>query len=293
MIGITALVVTVFISLSTFLVVGHQTRRLTAMTAENLQLTSRVIIESLEEDMLQGQSGAVQKTITNISRSPEIIGLRIVSPDGYVLRSNNPAEIGYKSKDFTYGAALTSEPVIKDNTIILHTPIMNKPQCYGCHGRQAKKNGIVEIKSDFSGTRQDIAAMRRFLVVMNVLTVLVVALLLSLLFAKNIIKPIKALIHTMRKVEDGDFDAQVEIGAQGEFGVLADSFNRMIGQVKDLYEKNLKKREKDKQGQDRAGAQARPRRIEQPARVQGEGSGDREQGHPEPHAGAEDKEHGA
>ncbi|MDA8090335.1 MAG: HD domain-containing protein [Nitrospiraceae bacterium] len=246
MIGIIALVIIASIGLSTVIILNYQSSRLTEMNSENLRLMSKVIIKSMEDDMLRGYAGTeLQRTIANISKNSEIKSLRIVSPDGYVLNSNNPAEIGYKSKDFIYTGALSErEPVVRGNAMILHTPIMNKPRCYICHSKQIKVNGVVEIKSDFSGTREEIASMRRFLVLLNLATVLAISLILSLLFAKNIVKPIKALVDTMRKVEGGDFDARVEINAQGEFGALADSFNRMIGQVKDLYEKNLKKERK-------------------------------------------------
>ena len=245
MIGIIALVITASVGLSTAIVLNYQSNRLTEMNAENLRLMSKVIIQGMEDDMLRGFAGTeLQRTITNIGKNSEIMSLRIVSPDGYVLNSNIPSEIGYKSKDFVYVRALAGEPVVRGGAMVLHTPIMNKPACYSCHSKQIKVNGVVEIKSDFSGTRDEIFSLRRFLILLNLATVLVVSLVLSLLFAKNIIKPIKALVDTMRKVEGGDLDARVETGATGEFGALADSFNRMIGQVKDLYEKNLKKERK-------------------------------------------------
>jgi HD-GYP domain-containing protein (c-di-GMP phosphodiesterase class II) len=120
-------------------------------------------------------------------------------------------------------------------------PIHNKPLCYGCHSKQIKINGIVEIKYDFSRKNSDILATKRFLILSNVLTVLAVAFLLSALFSRHIMKPMKLLLATIKKVESGNLDARIDIKGSDEFALLGDSFNHMIDEIKRLYEKNIRK----------------------------------------------------
>jgi len=52
--------------------------------------------------------------------------------------------------------------------------------------------------------------------------------------SRNITKPLDSLIAATRKVDKGDLDVHVQVDTKDELGVLADSFNDM---VKDLKEK--------------------------------------------------------
>ncbi|MDA8168792.1 MAG: HD domain-containing protein [Nitrospiraceae bacterium] len=242
LIGIIVLVILLSVGLSTAVVLNFQSKRLIQDEFTDMELMGNIIIRSTESAMSQGKTDEVQKILENIGKDPEIIALRIVSPDGYILNSKDSSEIGYKSKDFAYSSSKDSQrPFIKDNSITHFAPLYNKPQCYSCHSQNIKINGIVELKYDSSRTMADIMLMKRFLVLSNILTVLVVAILLSTLFTRHIMAPLKTLLATIKKVENGDMDARVELQTGDELGTIAESFNRMIDEVKKLYEKNLKK----------------------------------------------------
>jgi adenylate cyclase len=65
-------------------------------------------------------------------------------------------------------------------------------------------------------------------------TGLVFSLLVAFFVSRNITKPLDSLIAATRKVDKGDLDVHVQVDTKDELGVLADSFNDM---VKDLKEK--------------------------------------------------------
>ncbi len=243
-IGVIALVIMATVGFSTALVLNFQSNVLIKNNLVSLKLMSRVIIRSIEQDMVRGELGGIQKTLENMGKNPEIVNLRIVSPDGYILSSKNPSEVGYKSQDFVTSGEGAGRPAVVDNSMLLYSPIYNEPRCYGCHSSSAKVNGLVEIKSDFTRTKENILAMRRFLVLANIVTVIIVSLLLSLLVSKNFAGPVKNLLDAMKKVEDGDMEARAEFGGDGEFAALAESFNRVVERIKELHEKNLNKERK-------------------------------------------------
>ncbi len=62
----------------------------------------------------------------------------------------------------------------------------------------------------------------------------VVFMLLSLLFTKNITKPVKDLRKSMARVEGGDFTIDENMKFEGELGELAISYNQMIKKINDL-----------------------------------------------------------
>ena len=65
-------------------------------------------------------------------------------------------------------------------------------------------------------------------------TGLVFSLLVAFFVSRNITKPLDSLIAATRRVDKGDLDVHVQVDTKDELGVLADSFNDM---VKDLKEK--------------------------------------------------------
>jgi class 3 adenylate cyclase len=64
-------------------------------------------------------------------------------------------------------------------------------------------------------------------------SLLLFAVLLSILFAGTVTKPLKALIAGTRAIEKGDLDYQIPVQSKDELGELAESFNEMTGQLRE------------------------------------------------------------
>ena len=68
----------------------------------------------------------------------------------------------------------------------------------------------------------------------------VIALLISNLIARNITLPIQRLRDSMAKVQEGDFEtADVEVVSENEIGSLTTSFNVMTHRIQELMEQNI------------------------------------------------------
>jgi adenylate cyclase len=63
--------------------------------------------------------------------------------------------------------------------------------------------------------------------------VVVAVLFIGLLLAGRITAPIRILVEACRRVAEGDFAQQVHVGAQDETGILADTFNDMVGGLRE------------------------------------------------------------
>ncbi|MCM2351138.1 MAG: ATP-binding protein [Bacteriovoracaceae bacterium] len=73
------------------------------------------------------------------------------------------------------------------------------------------------------------------------LVLLGISLIIGLIFSSRLTGPLKALMEGAEYVAQGDFSHQVEVKSKDELFVLADRFNYMSGQIKDLLE-NLEKK---------------------------------------------------
>ncbi|MDD9268165.1 sensor histidine kinase [Paenibacillus sp. GCM10023248] len=64
----------------------------------------------------------------------------------------------------------------------------------------------------------------------------VVAVGLAFMVAKQMHKPVRTLLWSMRRAREGDFDIQIENERSDEFGMLYHSFNTMVTRIKDLID---------------------------------------------------------
>src|SRR5512140_690621 len=63
------------------------------------------IIERTTESAMKGnKTQEIQEILQNIGGNPEILTLRILSPEGRILRSHHPSEIGKTAADFPAAA---------------------------------------------------------------------------------------------------------------------------------------------------------------------------------------------
>jgi HD-GYP domain-containing protein (c-di-GMP phosphodiesterase class II) len=94
---------------------------------------------------------------------------------------------------------------------------------------------------DISRTKADMLAVKRFLVLSNILTVLIVAALLGFMFTRFVTTPLNKFMGTIKAVEDGDLDARVKVTSGDELGSIQMAFNKMLEEIKNLYDKNIRK----------------------------------------------------
>ncbi|RLQ90184.1 sensor histidine kinase [Planomicrobium sp. Y74] len=72
---------------------------------------------------------------------------------------------------------------------------------------------------------------------------------ISILLAWNVSRPLNQLTNVMKKVEQGDFDVDLPAGSTDEVGILANNFNSMVLEIKDLIRKNYQIELKQKEAE--------------------------------------------
>lgn len=76
-----------------------------------------------------------------------------------------------------------------------------------------------------------------------------ISTVISILLAWNVSKPLNHLTHVMKKVEKGNFDVELPAGATDEVGMLANNFNSMLTEIKDLIRENYQIELKQKEAE--------------------------------------------
>lgn len=237
-----AVVLLLTIGTSAAVVLRVQTKMMIDSKLKDVEVLSDLIERSITDAMESGRTSHVQKILENIGKNQEITTLRILSTSGGIMKSKSPDEIGLKSKEYTLsGNGHQKKPVLNDESITYFKTISNKPECYGCHSKEVKVAGIIQIKYDMSRSKNDIMSIKRFLVFSNILSVLTVAIILSIMFSKLILKPLRNVLSAMKEFEAGNWEAKAHATGNDELGVISQAFNKMTDEVRGLHEKSLRK----------------------------------------------------
>ncbi|WML44421.1 methyl-accepting chemotaxis protein [Neobacillus sp. PS3-40] len=92
--------------------------------------------------------------------------------------------------------------------------------------------GLVN-KSEFESKGEKILVP----ILITLLLVIAFSILVSFIVTRLITKPIHALQKTMKSVEDGDLSVSLEVKQNNEIGLLSNSFNAMVGQLREIIAK--------------------------------------------------------
>lgn len=243
---IISVVLLLAVGASTIFFISSQQQRLVENKVTDVEVLGGIIISAINDAMSMGQTALVQQTLENMHENPEILSLRILSPEGLILKSMLPEEVGRDAESFALlrDGTLRKTSFIDGDTLSYFLPIRNNIECHGCHAETTSINGIVEVTADISRSRADILAARRELVLSGTATVTIVGFILALALNRMVLAPVTSLKRTMKAIEEGDLEARMEVSTMDDMGRLARSFNRMLDEVSSLQQKSLEK-EKD------------------------------------------------
>jgi len=243
-ITVIALTIIFTVGLTATIVLNIQNRKMVDAKLDDTIFLGDIIERSIDNDMKKGNTKDVQRTIESVGKNKEVMSLRILSPDGTILKSKNTAELGAKSEDLnksSFNGSSQKPAIINKTTINYFKAVRNREECFGCHSSNEKVIGIIQIQLDISRSLLTMLSVKRLFVFSNILIVLLVSVILSFLFSHLVMKPLKNLLSTIHDVESGNWNATVKIVSNDELGVIGTSFNKMIEQINKLYKKDISK----------------------------------------------------
>jgi len=245
--------------LLTFLYIRTQRNIIQTMSRQKSELLGSMIERSIFAAMKEGSPEKVQSTLQDIVLSNDIKNIRIINPQGKILRSSEKDEIGNSVEDYTLNNINNFLSKRNQSSVIFIRPkstiqgfriIENRSECFSCHSPSEKINGILEVNIDYAPAtsllkKNQIRGILIALVSLTILTVVIIRL-----FEKLINHPISQLKDKMKKVQEGDLDIRISSLKKDEIGSLSESFNIMVKKLKEanhkieeLFHKQMEKAE--------------------------------------------------
>jgi len=225
--------IVIFLSVATYVNFRHQKQLVHQITDGNIQILTETVKSSISEAMRTGRSDEVRAILTRLNNSSHLTSIRILDPEGNILNSANPAEIGSSVPKEDMSVIKRGDSTILDNlqTFTSISLIRNAPACHGCHNATTEVLGILQVNVSISYMKSIMNSMRNNEVLSTLAIIFMIILTMSIFLFLYVDKPIKALIASMQNVEKGCFDSKILITSSTEMKLLSHHFNHMVEQL--------------------------------------------------------------
>ena len=209
----------------------------TSLYTANLMMS--VIERAIGSSMSTGNTRDVQKILEMVGSDPRLAGVRIFHPDGRILKSSEPNEIGRRVDPHSLGTFLQGQqhdifrgPAGGDVMGVVK-PIYTEQRCAPCHGPGRRVVGVLNLDLSLGQMEDQLLETTQFFG----LTMLAVVLLLtggvSLIFHRFVRQPLKTISARMAEVEEGDLTVRLKPQSSSEVSSLVVSFNSMVDRLRE------------------------------------------------------------
>ncbi|TDF94386.1 cell wall metabolism sensor histidine kinase WalK [Paenibacillus piri] len=170
--------------------------------------------------------------------------IQVIDPNGIVLSTSmvsHQAIVGQKNTQTEVNRALQG---IKDNQrMFIDLDGMRKMIIAKPIGSGVKVYGAVYIIASMEELYNTMNLINRFLIT-GTLIALALTAVLGVMLSATITNPIKAITRQASAVAEGRFNAQVTVTGSDEIGHLGQTFNYMMGRLKDALSLNEEEKER-------------------------------------------------
>jgi len=230
---LTLMLLSTGIGIFTLFHVQREERHLIAATRESAELLLSTVEKSIFNSMALGNSSEVQAILERVGESQQLAHLRIFHPDGTILKSSFPQEIGLRvnasdlalfvnrRQDGIYH--IGGEPVLG-----MVRPLITDSRCFACHGPGAKVVGVLNLNYSLGEMMSRIRETSQFFLYSTIIVVVLLAIGISFILLRFVKRPIQAMAAVMAKVEEGDMTVRMDAHLNDEIGALMRSFNSMV-----------------------------------------------------------------
>ncbi len=207
---------------------------------ESNQETANLLLATIEKSiftaMKNGDSPQVQQIIELIGKGERLLNLRIFHPDGTILKSANPEEIGrpVNPADYKLFKEGKSEGIFRVNgheSLTINLPIVTDERCYLCHGVGRRVVGVLNMNFDLKKTIQRLHESANISFSSMLILIAIFSLGVSFILLRFVRQPIQEMSEKMAKVENGDLSVRLDPRNRDEIGQLMGSFNSMVDKL--------------------------------------------------------------
>lgn len=219
----------------------HIRREHTHITQSSLltaDLMLSVIERSIASSMSTGNTRDVQAILEMVGSDPRLAGIRIFHPDGRVLKSSEPHEIGRRVDPHSLATFLQGQhhdiyrgPTGGDVLGVVK-PIYTEQRCVPCHGAGRRVIGVLNLDLSLKDMEEQLMETSQFFGLSMLVIILLLTCGISLIFNRFVRQPLKRMSAKMAQVEEGDLTVKLEAYREDEVSDLVVSFNSMVDRLR-------------------------------------------------------------
>jgi len=199
-----------------------------------------VLVNHSIDGMMVSMSDRTPKSIDDVLKylaHDRVRSMRVITPSGTISHSSRPEEIGHQAdvvmpqhfSGSTPQVTTRREPGDRASVTVLQ-PITKGYRCQTCHVSPLE-SGAIEVEFDATDLVQAATKKRELFGVVMFSTFLLAFSLLGVLLRKVLVQPAQKLVDGMRRVEQGNLDARIDVTGPREFAEMAQQFNTMVGKL--------------------------------------------------------------
>ncbi|HET6515590.1 MAG TPA: ATP-binding protein [Thermodesulfovibrionales bacterium] len=230
-----------------YLTVSHQTKDMVKEIVLSSEEQARIIVESLRYTMAIGDSPAMERQLLEIRDHG--------GPDIFICAYDQKISFATEKDTVTLpmAAVIPDRPFLETLDASLKTglqppqasqkniggkqyittihPVLNNPQCYGCHGSERKVLGGIIVSKNAEKNYGAIARLRNKNILISIAGLFIIAIIIYIVLSKLISQPLLTFREKIKeltlKIREGDYSMRLDVRHPDEIGGLILSFNEM------------------------------------------------------------------
>jgi len=229
--------------------IQSQREKMRVQIVAGVDRLSNTIVLGTRYAMMLNSRDDINQIINNIGKQRGIEAIRIYNKEGTIKFSKNMQEVDTSTniKAEACDICHRTDPPIVDLTLDERTriiksnvgyrqlgiikPIFNDPSCAtgDCHFHPEDKQvlGALDVVVSCETSDREILNFEKEIIGLALFVFVLTGGMIFVLFIKFVNQPISRLIEGTDRIAQGQYNEKIQMDANGEFGMLADSINAM------------------------------------------------------------------
>lgn len=227
-------------------------------------MAGQIVESSLQHAMMANDFTIVQQIMDDIASQPEVQDVFLLDKEGEILLSADRGAVGRRLdlSDQTCQACHQFKAASRNESVILTNAqgmsafrnvnaIENKAECQTCHSSQDKLLGVLMSDLSVEGIDRYSTALGRSRLLWSLGSIAIVLVIVNLVMSRFVVNRLEQFVRAIKRVSQGNLNAQLDSAPADEIGDLAQAFNRMTEGLreKDQLEQSLQERTQQLQAQ--------------------------------------------
>ena len=236
---VTSLILIFAISLNVYWNTALHEGSIESLTQEKAKIIAEFIEKNVVRAMEKGRHFDIHQVLQNFAIYKGIWKIYIFRPDGTIMATTYERELNKKVENVNFYLKKRyfekeetwrnqAGGIVREAVYYYVNPIQNRPECFQCHDKKDQVVGVLVVAESMREMHGMIYKVQMHSIILAIITILFLSFVLGFLFSRVINVPIKKLTETMKKAEEGDLNARVNIKSRDEMGSLGENLNIMI-----------------------------------------------------------------